>query len=207
MKNHGTFLRRQYLPGSTAPSGGYDGTYPKAFYWQMIAGLAVTGRSHWYLAALIGGNTLQVRRLDRTDCAGDIAVALERVEAWWEHVATDTAPTDGAPPDWAELTADAVEAALPDLVADDIARWRQIQEQEKLLHAERDEIKTRMLAELGTHKALAINGIPLVRLVERRGAARFNRDALKRTHPALEAELTVIGPPTRFPQLIQKEQP
>lgn len=81
-------------------------------------GLAVTGRSHAWVVALIDGWDFQIRRVERNDELIAAITNMER-EFWFEHVLADVQPViepnalDAVKDRWANAEPDAVAAASP----------------------------------------------------------------------------------------------
>lgn len=202
-KNQAWYMGKEYF----GPSG--EPIIPVGFYWQLVASIAVTGRSHWWLAANIGGQRLILRRLERADCLADIARLINTVEAFWEeYVYLDVPPEDGQPP--AELTTnpdEVIEAVVPAMTRDDIRRWRELRAAAKDIKAELAVIKARIKAELGTARVLTVNRVPQARMQIRKGAGRFDRKRFKKDHPDLEQQYTVGGGgSSSFPVLIGDDE-
>lgn len=176
------------------------GAIPPHWYWQLVHYLAVTGRTHWWLAVLLGGQHLEVRRIDRGDVAAEIARAQATVSSFWaEHVDPDTPPADGAPWLPAELQAGVgVEAVIADSVLADVARWRDLKKVGEDSTAELDAIKARLALELGTGEYLSVQGTPLVRWRQVAGRRSFDRVGFRREHPDLDRQYTTTGQPSRY---------
>jgi predicted phage-related endonuclease len=175
-----------------------DGGMPREWFWQMVHYLAVTGCSHWWLAALVGGQRLEVRRIDADDVTSEMNRAAEAVERFWaDHVLTDVPPPSGDPFLPEVEIGRRVEAALPDAVLADAARWRALLMEGLDADAEIAEIKARLIAQLGTDQLLTVGGRPVVRMVTRKGASRFDRAGLRAAHPELEKQFSTIGAPAR----------
>jgi predicted phage-related endonuclease len=183
-----------------------NGAIPPDWCWQMVHYLAVTGRSHWWLAALVGGQQLEVRRINRTDVHAEMIRAAEGVGRFWtDHVDTDTPPPNTGPAPSEVEAGRRVEAVLPDAVAADVARWRELLVDTRDADAELTAIKTRLTTEIATAQMLTVRGIPVVRHITRTGASRFDRAGLRAAHTDIENEFNCIGAPSRYVELIRKE--
>jgi putative phage-type endonuclease len=183
-----------------------EGAMPREWFWQLVHYLAVTGRAHWWLAALVGGQRLEVRRLDRGDVAAEMARAVAAVGRFWtEHVDADTAPEQENPLPPAVEAGVRAEAALPDAVAADVARWRELLVDCRDADAELAAIKARLGTEIGTGQLLTVRGAPVVRQVTRAAGSRFDRAGLRAAHPEIEKQFTTVGAPSRYVDLIRKE--
>lgn len=66
------------------------GMYPDRFYVQCVHYMAVTGKSRWYLAVLIGNNDFKVFTIERDE--DEIAALMEAEKAFAELMASDTPP-------------------------------------------------------------------------------------------------------------------
>jgi putative phage-type endonuclease len=67
-----------------------DGDTPLKYQIQCQHQMAVTGATHCYLAALIGGDDLQIRLLKRDDAF--ISIMLEKLDKFWQLCLTHTMP-------------------------------------------------------------------------------------------------------------------
>jgi putative phage-type endonuclease len=198
-KNHAWYMRREYFQGDRE-------IIPRAFYWQMVGCIAVTGRPHWWLAANIGGQYLLVRRLDRADCQADVDRALEVVETWWpRHVYANIPPDAGQPADIDPDPRSTVEATLPGLVRADKLRWHELLAEQRAVKAELAEIKDRMRLQLGTAKVLTVNGVPQVEMRTRRGNLVTDWGGLEVALPGAKARYTSRKRSTTYPVLIGDE--
>jgi putative phage-type endonuclease len=179
------------------------GAIPRPWYWQCLHYLAVTGRGHWWLAVLVGGQQLHVRRLDRDDVRDDMHRAVDAVERFWaDHVETDVPPRDYRATELVPVEAGArVEAPLPGQALADATRWRQLERQSRLLGEELTAVKARLGDQLGGAQLLTVAGQPLLRRVQRRGAKRLDVAALRHAQPEVAERFTVTGPATSYLEL------
>jgi hypothetical protein len=79
-----------------------------------------------------------------------------------------------------------VEAALPDAVTADVARWRDLLVDSRDAEAELAAIKARLGTQIGTGQLLTVHDAPVVRQVTRQAVSRFDRAGLRAAHPDLE---------------------
>lgn len=200
-KNHNGWLAKQY------PGDALDDPFPRAFYWQMICALAATGRSHWWLAALVGGNNLKLRRIDRSDpqVAEDIAKALELVPKWWfRHVVEDEAPA-GFEDEELDAPEGRVEASFGPAVLDMVATWRDLAEQANEIDEAIKEIRAELLAEIGDGKLLTVMDVPYVQKIVRKGNLTFKKAKFAKAHPEIDIdEFYERGKGSSYVQLVKR---
>lgn len=154
--------------------------------------LAVTGLEHGYAAALIGGQKLEIRHVQRDERL--ISLMIEAEAELWHLVEAGTAPAlDGhqATVDalsqlypWAE---EDLEVELSDEAMDALRRYQQIGRQLHELKGERDQAKNVVCAELGdailgTHGGLQV--------VTWKNTGHLNEDLLRESAPDIVAEFT-----------------
>lgn len=113
---------QQYNPDGLASDGGlieckntsawmstdWNGQVPDHAELQVQHGMSVTGATHAWVAGLIGGNRLEVMRVDRDDELIEI-INTEEDWFWRQCVLTDTPP----PMDPSEATRDALQRRFP----------------------------------------------------------------------------------------------
>lgn len=133
-----------------------DGACPLMYEIQVQHQLAVTGLDYGVIVALIGGNDLQVRRIERNDRL--INAMIPKLERFWNCVQTKTAPEiDGHEATHAALDAvretPGVIAELPAELAEEIETLEGLQSSVNHSEAEIDAIKARIKAMLGDAEA------------------------------------------------------
>lgn len=153
--------------------------------------LAVTGLEHGYAAALIGGQKLEIRHVERNDRL--ISLMVEAQAELWQMV------TDGTPPalDGSDATTRALAELYPhsvdqpvELPAHLVDRLREDQDlaaQIKDLKAAREAIKNEVTGHLGQLNAGTWQGQSAVTW---KNTGAFNEAAFATAHPGLAAEYT-----------------
>lgn len=175
--------------------------FPPHWLYQQLSYLALTGRTHWWLAALLPGiDDLYVRRFDAIEYATEIAAIGPAIEAWWQiHMDGDVAPNEGRPFVPGELKAGKrVEAADPEQALRDQARLIELQEDGGAGELEIVEIKKRLQAQMGDGMELSVAGRVIAKFNPRAGVNRFLRKKFKAEHPEMEKEYSEQGEPGGF---------
>lgn len=173
--------------------------WPRDWWWQGVASLAVTGRSHWYLAAVVGGQKMVTRYLDREDPY--VIEAMEKIfevvpQFWLDHVVSDVAPAYELPTPLDEISPDAkVEVAIPGLLWEQRARLAELRSQAKAIKEEIAELGTELKDEAGPAEYLTANGIPVVRVGFADKRRSFKTAAFKKDHPNINLDDYYSRPP------------
>ena len=155
--------------------------------------LAVTGMQAADIAVLIGGQQLEIHRLERDEVVIERLIALER--AFWSCVEADTPPQ----PDGSQSSADALRELYPeshtgqtlDFQEDAelgrvFAELQQVREESTALRRREDGLKQRIQAAMGeAEKAIFPTGT--VTWKRSAPARRLDAKALKASHPELVA--------------------
>lgn len=180
--------------------------FPPHWLYQQLSYLALTGRTHWWLAALLPGiDDLYVRRFDAIEYASEIAAIGPAIEAWWQvHMDGDLAPNEGRPFVPGELEAGTkAQSTDPERALRYKARWRELKDIVGASELELEEIKAWAKAELGTREELWAGASPIAKWNPRAGANKFDRKRLKAEKPEIEAAYSTKGDPTGFVSLIE----
>lgn len=130
-----------------------DDKVPDNYYVQCQHYMMVTGRSTWYIAALIGGQHFVWKEIPRNDT--DIAALLEAEKDFWRHVVERKPPAvDGSASCGASL-ADRFHGGAQEVITLSPDAQRDIRELHDLENAEKqtkyrmNELKNRIKAEMG----------------------------------------------------------
>lgn len=154
--------------------------------------LAVTGLQHGYAAALIGGQRLEIRHVERDERL--IALLIEAEAELWHLVEAGTAPAlDGS-----QATVDALahlypwaqedlEVELSDEALTALRRYVELGGQIKDLTDERNAAKNVVSAELGDAIAGTHDGRPVVTW---KNVGHLDEDLLRETAPEIVEEFT-----------------
>jgi putative phage-type endonuclease len=179
---------------------------------QVQHALAVTGRSHAWVAVLIDGRDFRFERVERNDHLIEVLTTMEH-QFWTDHVLADVPPAMeanalGAVKDlYTEVLYEAAEADDPALIRDALARRAAGKAAEKAAQAVIDVAEAELIAALGSAEALTVDG----RVVLRRpangtfAAARFAQAypdvaAQYMTKPALDVERLKTERPELYAQ-------
>ncbi|GIH69484.1 YqaJ viral recombinase family nuclease [Sphaerimonospora thailandensis] len=153
--------------------------------------LAVTGLKHGYAAALIGGQRLEIRHVERDERL--IKVLIDAETELWQMVQDGTAPaldgSDATARALAELYPHAAEREV-ELDAATVARLRASlgwAEEIKTLKGQRDAVKNETTALMGGANVATHNG---VQVATWKNTGDFDAAAFVAEHPALAAEFT-----------------
>lgn len=166
--------------------------------------LAVTGRSH--ARFVVGINPPGWTKMDESEWVDAVTEVIhvgpidrdeERIAAilaaerdFWACVEAGELSTRWKPRE--------VEAMVPEMVEDDIARLETIKYQQKVLAEERSAIEDRLKGEIGTEGGfLTVDGRPVARWSVF-DQERFDTKAFKEAHPDLAAEFTRTRTERRF---------
>jgi putative phage-type endonuclease len=170
---------------------GDDDAVPVHYQAQVMWYLGITGQPWCDVAALIGGQRMIVRRIERD--GETIAAMLERAEEFWrKHVLTRTPPEPASAKDVERLfpadNGEAVEATDELLAAYNAAR----EAKARIAQAEADfeSAAGRIKLALGERSILALNGKPLVTW---KAAKPSRRTDWKAVAEALRAPADVIA--------------
>lgn len=119
-----------------------------------------------------------------------IAAILEAARDFWACVEAGTLSTRWKPRE--------VEAAIPDMVRDDLARLRIVKEQQKRLADERGAIERRITSEIGTDGGyLTVGGEQVARWTVYL-ADTFDKKAFEAAHPDIAEKFTTTSERRRF---------
>lgn len=176
----------------------WDAGPPDGYQVQLQQQILVTGAPWGYIAALFGGNDAKWWKIPADP--GFHAYLIEKTgEFWREHVVAKVPP--------APTMRDNMAAVYPgekdaELEADDIlaGAWIELGQWQAAVKEAEPHIKelTHEIQDaMRNHAVLKYEGETLVTWNPRKGQSRVDRKALKRDHPAIEAEYTVEGAPTR----------
>lgn len=177
IKTTSVYMAREWADGAVTDRSAIQGMH----------GLKVTGRTHVYIAALVGPE-LHVRRLERDDVLIDDLTAIEG-EFWHGHVLAQVPPEFGrhaADPGLIKRlhpVADPNEAVvLDDGAVADLEEYRSLGAQIKELKAQQDAAQARVCAALGSAESGLIDDKSVVTW---RNTGPVNADRLRAEMPGL----------------------
>lgn len=178
-----------------------DDATPPQYVLQAMHYLVLTGLDWALVACLIGGQRLEVRRLERDEHL--IALMLELEAQFWQHVTEGTAP----PPDGSKATDEALKRLYPSssgevvhLTADDYQRveeYRRLRTQLKKVETQlttiEQEFKVRLgRAETGIYEARRVVRWPEIE------TRRISQARLKEEYPQVAEAVTEPSVYRRF---------
>lgn len=166
-----------------------DGTdpfcgWPRAWFWQGVGVIFVTGRAGCHLVVAIGNQDFVVRTLYRDDERVQAAIArvLEVVPAWWDkHIVGGEAPPMSLPdvPDMATVLAGSKwEAPIPEMARDWRDRVKELRTAARDIKSELEVLKAKIDAEAGGVEWVLADGRPVLRFNPVSGRASFKKAAL-----------------------------
>lgn len=139
-----------------------NGDYPANYYVQCMHYLAVTGKSKWYLAVLIGNFDFRVYEIERDE--NEISALMQAEKEFWENYVV---PKVAPPPDGQEPTDESIRILYPESSGDSMTlfgrdslldRYFDLADQIKELQRQQDEIKQTIQLDMGeAESALADN--------------------------------------------------
>lgn len=157
---------------------------------QVQHALAVTGRTHAWVAVLIDGRDFRFERVERNDHLIEVLTDMED-RFWRDHILADVAPAMeanalGAVKDlYAEVLYEAAEANEPDLVRSALARRTAGKATEKAAKEQIDVAEAELIAAIGSAEALTIDGAVVLR---RPGNGTFAAARFAQAHPDIATE-------------------
>lgn len=164
---------------------------------QVQHGLAVTGRSHAWVAALVDGRELLVRRVERDD---EFIANLRDIELgfWHDYVEADVAPPvdakalDAVKRRWATVERESVDV--------DPALWLDVRTQYLVAKAEAkaadedvDAATARLRELFGDAEEIHVNGTTVATCKRTSSGRRVDAKALREAHPDIAREFEREG--------------
>lgn len=164
-----------------------NGEYPESYYVQCVHYMAVTKKSRWYLAVLIGNHDFRWYCIERDQAEID---ALMHAEAdFWKYVTENTPP----PLDGSKATEEAIAKLYPQGeeeetelfdCAEDVKKYMELTGRIKELQALKDEAANRIKACMGDASNGFRDGYHVTWKNQTRSA--FDRKKLQSEHPELD---------------------
>lgn len=159
--------------------------------WQLF----VAGKQRCHVAALIGGNRLETRVVERDDELIGRIVSLAG-EFWHDYVEPQIMPpadgseqaTDAINALWPEHT-DGAQVELNETQHEIFAEWRMVAEQRDVVSKRCDELANQVKSFLGDAGVATWGGVPLVSW-KSHVQKRLDTAALKAAHPHIAEEFT-----------------
>lgn len=164
------------------------GEIPAHPWWQAQHCMAVSGRSHWWFAALVGRRFVIAGPVMRDEDAIAALVAAEE-KFWTEHVQTGIEPAiDYASIDEAEArarfavvdpaaTVDILDQPIPEVWQDTLADFLSNRDAETAAKKAKDAAKARLMGLIGDREYLTVDQRPVLRWGQTAGARYFDQDA------------------------------
>lgn len=186
---------------------------PALYEWQVRMGMAVTGRSKGYIAAL-DADSWQLEIFEVHARPLDFQFISDVVDDFWAYIDSDTAPPiDYAQADTAEMLdrfpeiidpESIVEASIPEQVLSDKEEWDRLSaiiSAGAAAQKERDKLKVRLQMMIGEHEYLGIKEGDTLRPIFRWKTIKqttFREKDLKADHPGLCQQYIIEGTTRRF---------
>lgn len=164
------------------------GEYPDNYYVQCVHYLAVTGKSKWYLAVLIGNSEFKIFEINRDEA--EIKALMDAEKDFWNNyvIPRRTPPVDGAPATTdtiKQLFGDPTEFRIDLTGMDDMFQQRKaLNQQIKQLKEQLDSIDNHIKLTMGN----ATSGTcgPWTVSWKNQGTSGLDRDRMKMDFPALD---------------------
>lgn len=170
------------------------GEIPRHWYWQLVAQLYVTGRSHAWLAAVVGGE-LYIDRVEYSDVVKDMCRAVDAAHRFWfDHVEEHVMPA--SPPGFELVDGGLVIDADEDLTQL-LEMWAHAKHEGRGWEESTDAMRVHVLEAMGRASVVRVHGRPFVRrrVVE---AERVDVTRLRREDPATAARFLTTGAHVRL---------
>nr|DAR15087.1 MAG TPA: Exonuclease [Caudoviricetes sp.] len=173
---------------------------PTSYYIQCQHYMAVTGKSSWWIACLLGGNTFIYKEIPRNEEV--IEAIIREGKVFWAMVENGTAPAVTG----SESSAEALKMMygksnentieLDDVAVNYINQYNNAKAKIKEATEAKDEAENILKSLLGENE-VGIVGEFKVTWKMRKGAKRFNTKQFQADHPALHKQYLVKGEDTR----------
>ena len=174
----------------------HRGEYPPHYYVQCMHYMAVTGARKWYLAVLVLHRDFHVFEVERDEDEIESLIEAER-RFWEEHVVPQIPPA----PDGSDSAAKAIKAMFPEAkqgetvalfgMEDTLRRIRELDSQIEDLEREREALKQKVQAEMGTAEFGRAQGY----LVSWRNKTRQNLDTARLRQEKPDVYNAYLKPP------------
>lgn len=182
-------------------SGRWKDGIPESYEIQCHHYMAVTGAQKCYLACLILGQQLIIRKIDRDEEMVQMLIKIEK-DFWEQYVVQKQLP----PPDGSKASEDAIKAIYkdtnPDLVVelidfeDKIKRMDEINELLSVLEPEKEQIKQEIMVAMGEAETSFI-GERKFTWKQQAGRTTVQSKELKNDHPDIYEKYSKTGAPFR----------
>lgn len=158
---------------------------PTYYLLQVQHYLAITGYDRFDLAALVGGNTLNIYTINRDD---ELIASLIELEAkFWQHVESKTEPpvvsTEEAKRRWPQSIAKPIEATAE--IAAACEQLRKLKASAKTIEDEIEIVDTRIRGFMAEFDTLTHRGETLATWKTSKPTRRFDAKAFETEHPEL----------------------
>ena len=173
---------------------------PTSYYIQCQHYMAVTGKSSWWIACLLGGNTFIYKEIPRNE---DVIEAIIREgKTFWDMVQNGTAPAVTG----SESSAEALKmmygksneqvVELDDVAVNYINQYNTAKAKIKEAEVAKAEAENILKSLLGENEVGTVGGFKVTWKM-RKGASRFNTKQFQADHPELHKQYLVKGEDTR----------
>ena len=173
---------------------------PDSYYIQCQHYMAVTGKSSWWIACLLGGNTFYYKEIQRNEEV--IQIIINSGRAFWELVASKTMPA----PDGSKACSDALKRMHPnsngetidlgDGYAETVRQYLAAKEDEAAAKTRKTELENILKAAMKDNE-IATAGEHSISWKSIKPRETFDSKAFKADHPELYPNYIKVGEPSR----------
>lgn len=173
---------------------------PTSYYIQCQHYMAVTGKSSWWIACLLGGNTFIYKEIPRNEEV--IEAIIREGKVFWDMVESGTVPAVTG----SESSSEALKMMygksneqtieLDDVAVNYINQYNTAKAKIKEATDAKDEAENILKSLLGENEVGTVGGFKVTWKM-RKGASRFNTKQFQADHPELHKQYMVKGEDTR----------
>lgn len=173
---------------------------PTSYYIQCQHYMAVTGKSSWWIACLLGGNTFIYKEIPRNEEV--IEAIIREGKTFWDMVENGTMPAVTG----SESSSEALKmiygksnqqvVELDDVAVNYINQYNNAKAKIKEATEVKDEAENILKSLLGENEVGTVRGFKVTWKM-RKGASRFNAKQFQADHPELYKQYMVKGEDTR----------
>jgi predicted phage-related endonuclease len=191
------------------PEDWADGKHPLSYALQLIHYGLVLGVEELYLAALVAGEGLVIRKVEWDEEMAEKILSAEA--SFYEMVLS------GQPPvvDGNEVTAKVIEKLYPRHTAEKVvdlgldfyeaaSEYYNIKEQIKPMNERSSELRSYMLSQMGDAEIVRVDGKPIVSFKNNKDGTKFSAEKFREEYPDLYQNFVVSVPGARVLRDIRK---
>lgn len=184
-----------------------DDNVPDNYYVQCQHYMAVTGKSRWWIAALIGGNTFVYKEIPRNDEV--IQAIIDVGREFWQLVETKTMPAvDGS-----DACSNAIKQMFPTSNGESmtlnsnfektLSAWEQAKLDEQEAKDRRSELENIIKVEMGEHESATLNDWKITYKTSKPRES-FDSKRFATDHPDMYTEYVKMGSAARPFKIVKK---